>query len=111
MGPRALPPVRSPLRLLHRGASGRAALAVPALPSLRTDPVDRTAEAVWCGLIAAGLGWDYWLVRTGRRTLSEATRCPIGAAAIGGLLLHFAGLLGRYDPLCFAADHIPRRTP
>ncbi len=73
------------------------------------DAIDRHAEAIWAGLIAAGLGWDYYLVRTGRRTLSEATRCPIGVGIIAGLLAHFAGLLGRWDPLCFAADRIPRR--
>lgn len=73
------------------------------------DVIDRHAEAIWLGLIGAGLAWDYRLVRTGRRTLSEATRCPAGVAIIVGLLLHFAGLLGRYDPLCFAANRIPRR--
>lgn len=73
--------------------------------------VDRHAEAIWCGLIGAALAWDAWLVRTDRRTLSEATRCPVGVAAIGVVLLHFAGLLGRYDPFNAACRHIPRRTP
>ena len=73
--------------------------------------VDRYAEAVWAGLIAAALGWDAYLVRTGRRTLSQATRCPAGAVLIGVTLLHFADLLGRLDPFNAAAHLIARRTP
>lgn len=70
--------------------------------------VDRYAEAVWAGLIAAGLGWDVWLLRSGRRSLSEATRCPAGVAVIAGLLLHFAGVLGRFDPFHLAAERLRR---
>jgi hypothetical protein len=75
---------------------------------LVAEVIDRHAEAVWAGLIAAGLGWDVWLLRNGRRSLSEATRCPVGAAVIAGLLLHFAGLLGRFDPLHLAANRLRR---
>lgn len=72
------------------------------------DVLDRHAEAVWAGLIAAGLAWDVVLIRSGRRSLSEATRCPAGVAVIAGLLLHFAGLLGRFDPLHVAAERLRR---
>jgi hypothetical protein len=74
------------------------------------EVLDRHAEAIWAGLIAAALAWDAWLVRTDRRTLSEATHCPAGVAAIGVVLLHFAGLLGRYDPFNAACRRIPRRS-
>ena len=78
MGPRALPPVRPLLRPTVRHGAGGAALAVPTLPPLRAEPVDRTAEAVWCGLIAAALGWDLWLLRGGHRLLSDAARTRAG---------------------------------
>jgi hypothetical protein len=74
-----------------------------------TEVIDRHAEAIWVGLIGAALAWDAWLVRADRRTLSEATRCPVGVAAITITLLHFAGLLGRYDPFNAACRLIPRR--
>lgn len=77
---------------------------------LVAEVIDRHAEAVWAGLIAAGLSWDVWLIRSGRRSLSEATRCPLGAGLIAVLLAHFAGLLGRFDPLNFAADRLRRLT-
>lgn len=84
------------------------------MPPLRRAAVahpDRTAEAVWVGLIAAALGWDIWLVRTDRRLLSDAARTPTGWCLQALLVAHFAGRLGRFDPFIAASRRIPRRTP
>lgn len=75
------------------------------------DAVDRHAEAVWAGLIVAGLGWDIWLLRNGRRTLSQAARCPAGWALMALIVAHFVDLLGPLDPFHAAARLIARSTP
>lgn len=87
-------------------------MAAAMLDQALDDPVvDRTPEAVWCGLIAAAFAWDVWLVRSGRRLLSDAARTPTGWLLQALLVAHFAGRLGRYDPFIAASRRIPRRTP
>lgn len=54
--------------------------------------------AVW----AAG---DVWLIRTGRRPLTDAARTPGGWLVTGYLVAHFARALGRGDVF----THIARR--
>lgn len=86
-------------------------MGAPTLPALRHDPVDHAAEAVWCGLIAAALGWDVWLLRGGHRPLSDVARTPTGWAVQALLLAHFANRLGRFDPFHAASRRITRRQP
>lgn len=48
------------------------------------------------GLAVIGVG-DVWLIRTGRATVTQAVRTPVGWLVVGYLLAHFARVLGRWD--------------
>lgn len=72
-------------------------------------PLD-PAAGVWCGLIAAALAWDVWLLRNDHRLLSEAARTRTGWAVQALIAAHFAGRLGRFDPFHAASRRIPRRV-
>lgn len=74
------------------------------------DAVDRHAEAIWCGLIAAGLAWDVVLLKRGHRLLSDAARTPVGWAVHAVLVAHFARLLGPLDPFTYLGSRIQGRT-
>lgn len=60
-------------------------------------------SAAGLAVIAAG---DVWLIRTGRATVTEAVRTPLGWLVLGYLLAHFAHVLGRWDGFSAIARRI-----